>query len=123
VEAQTKLREELLTVGTDNPTMDELNALPYLDAIVRETLRIHAPVPASTRVAVQDDILPLSTPVMDNSGKMINSIKYVTPSCLLNISLMDCDGDRVVKGQTMLIPLLAMNRVKSIWGQDALEFK
>ena len=55
--------------------MDELSALPYLDAVVRETLRIHAPVPATTRVAVQDDILPLSTPVQDKNGKMLDSIR------------------------------------------------
>ncbi|KAF8960371.1 cytochrome P450 [Flammula alnicola] len=85
LEAQTKLRNELLAVGTDNPTMDELNALPYLDAVVRETLRVHAPVPATTRVAVQDDILPL------NSRSQIN----------MEIS------------ETLLIPILAMNRAKS----------
>lgn len=50
--------------------MDELNALPYLDAVVRETLRIHSPVPSTLRVAVKDDILPLSTPVTDKNGKV-----------------------------------------------------
>jgi cytochrome P450 len=42
--SQTRLREELQTVSTDSPTMDELNALPYLDCVVRETLRAYAPV-------------------------------------------------------------------------------
>ena len=74
VEAQNKLRNELLAVGTDNPTMDELNALPYLDAVVRETLRIHAPVPSTLRVAVQDDILPLDEPIKDKYGRMIDGI-------------------------------------------------
>lgn len=44
-EVQTRLRNELLAVDNDNPSMDELNALPYLDCFVRETLRAHAPVP------------------------------------------------------------------------------
>jgi hypothetical protein len=35
---QSKLREELLTLSTDNPTMDELNSLPYLEHVVRETM-------------------------------------------------------------------------------------
>jgi len=104
LEAQSKLRDELLTVGTDSPTMDELNALPYLDAVVRETLRIHAPVPSTMRVATQDDILPLGEPIKDKYGKMM-------------------DGIPIKKGQTLMIPILALNRAKSIWGEDALEFK
>jgi hypothetical protein len=28
---QTKLREELFTISTDNPTMEELNSLTYLE--------------------------------------------------------------------------------------------
>ena len=54
--------------------MDELNALPYLDGVVRETLRVHAPVPSTLRVAVEDDILPLTTPVTDRNGKVYESI-------------------------------------------------
>lgn len=30
--------------------------------------------------------------------------------------------DRIKKGQTLIIPILAMNRDKSIWGQDSMEF-
>ena len=32
-------------------------------------------------------------------------------------------GCRVKKGQVLEIPILALNRDKSIWGQDALEFR
>ena len=73
-QVQSKLRDELLTVSSDNVSMDELNALPYLDAVVRETLRVHAPVPSTLRVAVEDDVLPLSTPVTDRNGKVYESI-------------------------------------------------
>ncbi|CAA7271444.1 unnamed protein product [Cyclocybe aegerita] len=103
-DVQNRLREELLAVGTDNPTMDELNALPYLDMVVRETLRLHAPVPATIRVAVEDDVIPLSIPVTARDGSVLREI-------------------RVRKGQTMDIPILVMNTVKSIWGEDAKEFK
>ncbi|KAJ7857550.1 cytochrome P450 [Mycena leptocephala] len=101
--AQTRLRDELLTVSTDDPTMDELNALPYLDCVVRETLRLHAPVPQTTRVATQDDIVPLASPFTD-----INGIVHETL--------------RVPKGQKIRIPILAINRDKAIWGPDAMEF-
>ncbi|KAJ8463981.1 hypothetical protein ONZ45_g17392 [Pleurotus djamor] len=102
--AQDKLREELLNVPTDTPTMDELNALPYLDAVVRETLRVHAPVPSTIRIAVADDVIPLSHPVTDKLGNVHHSIT-------------------VHKGQLLFVPILPMNRMKSIWGEDALEFK
>ena len=72
-----KLRDELLQVSSDSPSMDELNALPYLDAVVRETLRLYAPLPFTFRVAVRDDVLPLSTPVRDKLGRDHESIPSV----------------------------------------------
>ncbi|KAJ7334856.1 cytochrome P450 [Mycena albidolilacea] len=103
IAAQKRLREELLTVSTDNPTMDQLNELPYLDCVVRETLRIHAPVASSLRVATQDDVVPLATPFKDVYGMVHQTLI-------------------VKKGQTIMIPILAMNRDKTIWGPDAKEF-
>jgi len=59
--------------------MDELNALPYLDYVVRETLRVHAPVPSTIRIAMKDDILPLNTPFTDKKGKVHDGIRHVSP--------------------------------------------
>ncbi|KAJ7082474.1 cytochrome P450 [Mycena epipterygia] len=100
---QTRLRDELLGVSTDSPTMDELDALPYLDCVVRETLRLYAPVPATSRIALQEDVVPLSTPVTDTRGTVNSSL-------------------RILKGQLILIPILAMNRDFKIWGPNAMEF-
>ena len=50
--------------------MDDLNCLSYLDAVVREVLRLHAPVPSTFREAVVDDVLPLNTPIVDRRGKV-----------------------------------------------------
>ena len=58
LEAQRKLREELLTLPTDDPTMDKLKALPYLDMVVRESLRLYSPVFASARETAKDTVLP-----------------------------------------------------------------
>ncbi|KAG7453117.1 cytochrome P450 [Guyanagaster necrorhizus] len=103
-ESQIKLRDELLQVDTDTPTMDELSALPYLDWVVRETLRVHSPVPSTIRCAGKDDVIPLSQPFTDRKGRVQDSI-------------------RIRKGQTILIPISTVNRDEALWGEDAKEFK
>lgn len=60
--------------------MDELNALPYLDMVVRETLRVYAPVPSSMRVSLKNDVIPLGTPFTDRNGEVLDSIKYAPSS-------------------------------------------
>ena len=77
-DVQVKLRHKLLSIPTDNPSMDELNDIPYLDAVVREALRLYAPVPVTLRVAVKDDILPLGSPIRTTKGELIDSIRLVT---------------------------------------------
>ncbi|KAI0360867.1 cytochrome P450 [Trametes cingulata] len=101
---QRKLREELLSLDTETPSMDELMALPYLDAVVRETLRMYTPVVMLIREAQKDDVLPLSEPVADRFGRMQSEI-------------------RIAKGNRVALPILAMHRSKEIWGDDVLEFK
>ncbi|KAK7037571.1 hypothetical protein VNI00_011063 [Paramarasmius palmivorus] len=104
IEIQSKLRTEVLSIPTDNPTMDELNALPYLDQVVRECLRVFAPVPATARIATRDDVIPLAAPYQDRYGVWHEEF-------------------RVRKGQEIQIPIIAINRDKNIWGDDALEFR
>ncbi|EIN06514.1 cytochrome P450 [Punctularia strigosozonata HHB-11173 SS5] len=103
-EVQRKLREELLALPTDNPNMDELNAMPYLDAVVRETLRVHAPVGGTMRVAMEDSVIPVSEPFSDKNGNLHHEI-------------------RVNKGEWIQIPIVGLNRASRIWGNDAHEFK
>lgn len=103
-EVQQKLRDELWSIPTENPSMDELNELPYLEAVVRETMRVHAPVPSTIRVAMTDDVIPLDTPFVDVHGQVQDSI-------------------RVKKGDPIFIPILVINRSKALWGEDAFEFK
>ncbi|KAI0701859.1 cytochrome P450 [Cytidiella melzeri] len=103
-DVQRKLRDELVSFPTDNPTMDELHALPYLDMVVKEVLRHHSVVPIGMRVATKDDVIPCSTPYTDRYGVLRDHI-------------------RVQKDDMIMIPILAMNRYKPYWGDDALEFR
>lgn len=104
-EVQVKLRQELLSIPTDSPSLDELNSLPYLDMVVREVLRLHPPLSSTIREAFKDDILPLSQPVKDLQGKVVAE----------NLVMR--------KGEIVLLPIMVLNRSKEIWGEDATEFK
>lgn len=55
--------------------MDQLSDLSYLNAVVCEVLRLHAPIPNIIRVAMKDDVVPLDTPLVDKKGVTQNSIK------------------------------------------------
>lgn len=76
---QGRLREELRGVETDTPSADELESeyLPFLDSVVRETLRLHAAVAMTERVAVKDDVIPVSEPYIDRAGNSCREIRWV----------------------------------------------
>ena len=74
---QTKLRDELFSIDTDFPTMDQLDGLPYLDHVIREALRVHPPVTATARVSQNDDVIPISAPVTSRKGTVLNSIRFL----------------------------------------------
>ncbi|GAB1526240.1 hypothetical protein RhiTH_009407 [Rhizoctonia solani] len=106
-EVQTKLRDEIDTAHRShgkNLDYDQLNSLSYLDAVCRESLRLHAPV-FTIRVAAKDWTLPLHYPVKTKDGEF-------TLSTI-----------RISKGTTLHIALRAANKDKRTWGADAEEFK
>ncbi|KII91513.1 hypothetical protein PLICRDRAFT_105725 [Plicaturopsis crispa FD-325 SS-3] len=103
-DVQAKLRAELRSVDTETPDMDELSALPYLDKVVREVMRVHAPIAHGGRTAMRDDVIPLAQPFVDRNGVERYEI-------------------HIRKGDGIFIPILAINRSKALWGEDAHEFK
>jgi cytochrome P450 len=51
------------------PSPEALNELPYLDMVVRESLRLYSPVSQTMRVATRDDIVPVAMPYRDAQGR------------------------------------------------------
>ncbi|KAI1788591.1 cytochrome P450 [Ganoderma leucocontextum] len=106
-EVQTRLRAELREAqeqyGKDIQ-YDELCALPYLDAVCRETLRLYAPVNVNGREAKVDTVIPLSEPVRCADGTVITEVA-------------------VPKGTSILLNLRGCNTNKALWGEDAWEWK
>ena len=82
---QTKLRQEVSDVSTDSPTMDVLNGLPYLDAVVRETMRRYSPISVVARAADKDDFIPLSKPFTDRRGNVRHEIRFAFESNLISL--------------------------------------
>ena len=76
-ETQNKLRSELSDVPTPNPAMDELNALPYLDGVIRETMRLHPPAGYTERAATTETVIPLDKPYVDNHGVTQTTLRYL----------------------------------------------
>lgn len=77
---QDRLRRELrdfVSSGeTGEPTYDEyISKLPVLDAIVKETMRLHGSISYTERVALEDDVIPLRFPVKNpKTGAEVRSI-------------------------------------------------
>ncbi|KLO10339.1 cytochrome P450 [Schizopora paradoxa] len=107
-EIQDKLREEILQAreisGGQDLDYEDLNALPYLDATVRETLRMYPPGAIIWRECVKDTVMPLQKPM-----KLSGSDKEIT-------------GLPVKKGSKVIISVMNANRDKRIWGEDAFDW-
>ncbi|KAK0452044.1 cytochrome P450 [Desarmillaria tabescens] len=78
--------------------------LPYLDVVCREGLRLHPAGPRTDRIALEDDVLPLSQPLTTTDGNVVSSIA-------------------IKAGQVFQIPSVVQNTDPNVWGEDAAEFK
>lgn len=71
---QDRLRDEIRAVGEEQPSEAVVNAMPFLDKIVHESLRLDSPVPGTIRKANKDMVVPFGSPVQGRDGKMIDSV-------------------------------------------------
>ncbi|PCH34456.1 cytochrome P450, partial [Wolfiporia cocos MD-104 SS10] len=102
---QEQLREELLSSGAaEGLSYDELNKLPLLDGVCRETARLYPAVTSITRVATQDAMVPLGEPVVGLDGTVMREL-------------------HIPKGVEVVIGTLGCNAKKSLWGEDTLVWK
>ncbi|TFK40912.1 cytochrome P450 [Crucibulum laeve] len=128
---QTRLREEIHTIAHLHSTcttsaeascpevsealpkqlasasFEAIESLPYLDAVVRETLRLSPPVHGTIRVATANDQIPISHPVTLRDGTILEAGSSIS----------------IRKGSYIHIPIEGINYSKEIWGDDALSFK
>ncbi|OJT09225.1 Cytochrome P450 3A24 [Trametes pubescens] len=102
-DVQTKLREEIMAAkqvhSGGDLSYDELLALPYLDAVLRETL-LTRPAPFD----FANSTLPLSKPVRGTDGTFMHSIF-------------------VPKGTLVFVPVHAANTNPALWGRDARQWR
>ncbi|KZT11768.1 cytochrome P450 [Laetiporus sulphureus 93-53] len=104
-DVQDKVREEVLAAGAAKGiSYDGLIRLPYLDAVIRESLRLYPPATLLSRVPNQDAILPLSEPIVGKDGKIMSEIP-------------------IPKGTEIIVGVLGSNASKALWGEDSLEWK
>ncbi|KAF9258812.1 cytochrome P450 [Marasmius fiardii PR-910] len=107
-EDQKKVFQEIKAirdkVGSDEEiTPRDIDSMVYLNAIIKESLRLHPIVAELFREAAVDEVIPLDYPVIDASGSVLSEIP-------------------VVKGQRILADIAGYNTLKQIWGEDAEEW-
>ncbi|KAF8515955.1 cytochrome P450 [Gautieria morchelliformis] len=108
---QAKVREEIKATraeaarrGDHELSVADLDSMTYLLGLMKETLRYHPIVSGIMRLAGRDEVIPLSTPQ-----------KTRTEGTITNIP--------VSKGQRIFISISGYNRLKSLWGDDADQWR
>lgn len=97
-----------------------IDALPMLDRVVRETLRLHPPAHDTLRIAEEEDIVPFSpdSPPLMADGSLSRAV--VTGK---GADGVERTGIRVRKGEFIHLPFEGMNTAREVWGDDGHDFK
>lgn len=102
-EEQDRLREEIRLAKEEHGEelgYDALLNLPWLDAICRETLRVHTTAPMFPRIAKKDTVLPLLWPIAGTNGHEVTELP-------------------IRAGTPVHIAIHSANVEPRIWGPDA----
>ncbi|KAH7341036.1 cytochrome P450 [Rhizoctonia solani] len=96
-----------------------IDALPLLDRVVRECLRLRPPVQTTLRIAEEDDIVPFS---LNSPPKMADGSISRAVVTGLGADGVERTGIRVRKGDFIHLPYEPMNSIRDMWGEDGHEF-
>ncbi|KAK0495222.1 cytochrome P450 [Armillaria luteobubalina] len=104
-EQQNRIRQEIAEVRARVGAEGELcstdyDSMPFMNAVIKETLRFHPINPAIMRVAGSDDVIPLLEPVTMSTGAKLTRIP-------------------VKKGQLIQLGIGYYNRHPTVWGPTA----
>ncbi|WFD23411.1 hypothetical protein MEQU1_002100 [Malassezia equina] len=97
------LPEEEQAIYENQPIRD-INSIKYLDDVVKECVRMLPSIPSTLRVALKDDVVPLSRPYKRVDGKGTYNSVFIP------------------KGHELFIPLNVISLSKDLWGEDAQVF-
>ncbi|KZW02812.1 cytochrome P450 [Exidia glandulosa HHB12029] len=106
-EYQARLRAEIMAAmehADGDFDFEKLEALPLMDAIIRETLRRYPPLPLVPRTCRKDTVVPLMHPLTGRDGKTITELT-------------------VPAGTHIYLGILPTNIDYETWGPDAREWK
>ncbi|PPQ81273.1 hypothetical protein CVT25_015057 [Psilocybe cyanescens] len=99
----------------------------YLDWVVRESLRVHAPVTNTMRVCMRDeDEIPVQSGMQ--SGSSTGYDKEGVTGGKSKSTFVDVHGNRrssipVRKWDIISVPIQAINKSEAFWGEDAKLFR
>ncbi|KAJ7346262.1 cytochrome P450 [Mycena albidolilacea] len=103
---QQRLRSEIeakrVEIGGEDAifTQEDYDSMPYLNAVLKESMRLNPVLGQTFRTNRVADVLPLSEPLLGLDGKFHNQLS-------------------VSKDTVVVINIASSNRRKDVWGDDA----
>ncbi|KAF7433747.1 hypothetical protein PC9H_005712 [Pleurotus ostreatus] len=113
-ELQEKIRAEVVEACESSPggdiSLTTIEGMVWLNAFLKETLRLHPGLPMSDRIASTDAVIPVSQPITTSTGETITEVR-VPKGTHVHFPSIDADNTNLC------------GRLAYVWGPDAHEFK